>query len=339
MKIHKETIPLPIQPHTMGWRGDELVCYENGEQYYPSYDAYPQWREMPKNMGYGFGGQFDRSVSSADEKYTLIYTSLGTKGLLLKTPHKLIREVNRSYYCAEVYEYAAVFYQTANRTFLIHCPHEYCRLEVEDVETGDIITLYKDRKPGDMFHSRLEISPGGRYLISKGWLWHPLDVVAWYDLDECLRNPLLLDRVDNIKLKRHSEDKDVDKEYGYEYEFSTASFVTDQLLIAVATNENTKIMFWDMDKKKVTNKIEVSQQLGHLLAIDEDWAWDLFQYPKLINLQTGQIAWQDGDIVSGAQNSSIIVNTDLPAIAWNRTSQKLAIAGHQKVDVLTVIGE
>ena len=192
-----------------------------------------------------------------------------------------------------------------------------------------------------MFHSRLEISPGGRYLISKGWIWHPLDVVAWYDLDACLHNPLLLDRVDNIRLKRPPEDKDVDKEYGYDYEFSTASFVTDQLLIAVATNENTKIMCWDMDTKKVVNKIEVSQQLGNLLAIDEDWAWDLFQLPKLINLQTGELTWQDKDIFSGAQNSSIIVNTDLPGLSPFGTAllQRLAIAGEQKVDVLTVIGE
>jgi hypothetical protein len=339
MKIYKETIALPIFPHTMGWHGEQLVCYENGVQYYPAYDAFPAWREMPKNMGYGFGDQFDRSVSSADGKHTLIFTSLGTKGLLLKTPHQLIREVNRSYYCADAYEYPAVFYQTANRTFLIHCPQEYCRLELEDVETGELITWHKGRKPGDMFHSRLEISPGGRYLISKGWVWHPLDVVAWYDLHACLHNPLLLDRVDNIRLKQHPEDKDVDKEYGYDYEFSTASFVTDQLLIAVATNENTKIMCWDMDTKKVVNKIEVSQQLGNLLAIDEDWAWDLFQHPKLINLQTGELTWQDKDIFSGAQNSSIIGNTDLPAIAWNSTTQKLAIAGEQKVDVLTVIGE
>ena len=68
----------------------------------------------------------------------MIFTSLGTKGLLLKMPHQLIREVNRSYYCADAYEYPAVFYQNSQiRTFLIHCPQEYCRLEVEDVETGE----------------------------------------------------------------------------------------------------------------------------------------------------------------------------------------------------------
>ena len=66
MKIYKETIALPILPHTMGWRGEQLVCHENGVQYYPAYDAFPAWREMPKNMGYGFGGQFDRSVSSTE---------------------------------------------------------------------------------------------------------------------------------------------------------------------------------------------------------------------------------------------------------------------------------
>jgi hypothetical protein len=160
MKVIRETIELPVKPHTLGWNGNQLVCFENGEQYYPEYDSYPTWRDMPERIGYSFGGQFDRAITSPDARYILLYTNLGTKGLLLRSPNELIREV---------------------------------------IETGEIVTMHQDRKPQDFFHSRLEVSPEGRYLISKGWVWHPIDMITFYTIEDCLKNPLLLDECVHIK--------------------------------------------------------------------------------------------------------------------------------------------
>jgi len=41
----------------------------------------------------------------------------------------------------------------------------------------------------------------------------------------------------------------------------------------------------------IRGKITTGQKLGHLLAFDKNWAWDIFQYPKLIDLKTGRIEW------------------------------------------------
>jgi hypothetical protein len=334
MNVQKETILLPTQPHTLGWLGNQLVCHENGEQYYPEYDAYPAWREMPKMMGYSFGAQFDRVITSKNGQYTLLYTNLGTKGLLLSKPNEVLREVNRSYYCADVYEYPAIFCETGGRTFLVHCPLKYCRLDFEDVETGEILTNTPNRNPRDFFHSRLEISPDGRFLISKGWVWHPLDVIAFYKIEDCLKNPLLLDETTNIAIDAKEENEE--EEFGSNFEFCSASFANNELLLTVPTNANTMLYWWDMNKNKMVHNVETGQQLGNLLAVDQNWAWDLFEYPKLINLVTGKIEWLDQSINSGKQNSAIIGTQGLPPIAWNRNTGKLAIGGENKVEVLSL---
>jgi hypothetical protein len=325
MTVHRETIALPTQPHTMGWRGNQLVCYENGAQYYPEYDRYPKWRQIPESFGYTFGAQFDRAIISPNGRYTLLYTNLGTKGLLLNKPNEVLREVNRSYYCAEVYEYPATFYETDGRTYLIHCPLGYNQLDVEDVETGEILTNVPNRKPDDFFHSRLEISPDGRFLISKGWVWHPFDVVRFFNIQECLENPLMLDSGPYIAIK------------GEDFEFCSASCVDNERLLAVASNANTRLYWWDMITKKMVRSTETGHQLGHLLAINQHFAWDLFEYPKLINLDTGTVEWQDPSINSGQQNSSIIGNLELPPISWNRNTGKLAIGAANRVEVLSVL--
>jgi len=72
----------------------------------------------------------------------------------------LVREINRSYYHAEAYEYLVAFAKLKDgRDILIHCPVDYCRIDFEEVETGQLLTNHSGRKPSDFFHSRFEISP------------------------------------------------------------------------------------------------------------------------------------------------------------------------------------
>lgn len=98
---------------------------------------------------------------------------------------------------------------------------------------------------------------------------------------------------------------------------------------------NNSLYWWDMDNKKIVRKLKTEQQLGNLLAINENWAWDLFRHPKLIDLRTGKIEWREESIHSGEQNSSIIGNLELPSIALNRQTGKLAIGGENRVEVLS----
>ncbi len=65
----------------------------------------------------------------------------------------------------------------------------YNRLEIEDARTGEPLTAGPEREPDDFFHSRLAVSPSGRYLLSAGWVWHPWGCLVVFDLRQALADP------------------------------------------------------------------------------------------------------------------------------------------------------
>lgn len=311
---------------TICWVNDTIVDWaSSGEQYFTNGST----RQLGK-WCYSF--KFDGAVISADGQYAFIYVRLGTKGLLLKNG-ELLREINRSYYCANAYEYPAVFATINSTTYLIHCPTEYNRLDFENVETGEILTNVQGRKPSDVFHSRLEISPDGKFLMSKGWHWHPLNVVYVFNIENCLNNPLLLD------------DSGLQPDSGIE--IFTASFINGTKILIGSSDEEVfddeninlppqHIAIWSFQEDKITNMVKVDGEFGNLFVINEEFAWDTFNYPKIIDLNNGQIVDEERSIFSGKQNSSIIGRSNnFPMIAFNRITKQLAIGYDEKIEILT----
>ncbi|WP_293306153.1 hypothetical protein, partial [Pedobacter sp. UBA5917] len=240
---------------------------------------------------------------------------------------------NRSYYCADVYEYPAAFVTLEGKTFLIHCPSKYCRLDFENAETGQIITDAIDRNPIDFFHSRLEVSPNGKYLISKGWFWHPFDAIRLFDIKECFSNPHLLDQ------------SEIYPNVGTE--ISTASFIDDNRVLwgssdgeeiddGLLENLPQKCMaIWDISSGRLSKPIKIDIEFGNLYAINNRFAWDIYKFPKIINLETGQVVDQDESISSGLQNSSIIHHLgNLPKVAFNPQTKQLAISNGDAIEIL-----
>ncbi|WP_309714286.1 hypothetical protein [Armatimonas sp.] len=141
-----------------------------------------------------FAYRFDTTVVSPSGQYLAVLESKGTKALLIEAPGKLLRELNRSYFCADDYTYPLTFLTLPDgREALLHCPDEYNRLEIEDCATGERLTASSLREPEDIFHSRLTPSPDGTRFFSAGWVWHPVDVLPVYSIAEALRDPRHLD--------------------------------------------------------------------------------------------------------------------------------------------------
>ncbi|MBT1689470.1 hypothetical protein [Dawidia soli] len=160
-------------------------------------------------------------------------------------------EINSPYYHAATYEYPAAFYTSAaGRTYLIHCPIRYDQLDFEDVESGEIVTNISSRKPMDIFHSRLEVSPDNRFLLVKGWVWHPRDVCSLYDIEACLADPTLLD--DGI--------------------VPTADGFMEQHVGAFISDHEVLLGTVDSDES---------------LPPHNPATWDFYKYPKIIDIRTG----------------------------------------------------
>ena len=309
---------------TISWFENTIVDWANtGKQYFLDGTVKQLWP-----YHYGFG---DAAIVSNDGVYAFVYKRLATKGLLLKNG-ELLREINRSYYCSDAYEYPAIFITINKSTYLVHCPIAYNQLDFEDVESGELITNSKDRKPSDVFHSRLEISHDNSLLMSKGWYWHPLDVVNIFNIEDCIRAPTMLD---NAKI---SDDMGT--------EICTASFIdSDKVLIGssdeVYNDEDAKlppksIAIWDLKTNQISSPTAVNSEFGNLYSIDDDFAWDLYKYPKIINIKTGDIVDSEESVNSGTQRSSIIHSLDShPQIIFNRETKQIAISGKERIEVLT----
>ncbi|MDR6944377.1 hypothetical protein [Mucilaginibacter pocheonensis] len=318
---------IPDDLRTISWFNNTIIDWANsGNVYFPNGEV--------KTLGqYNFALNFNGAIMSSNGKYAFIYQRFGTKGLLLKEG-ELLREINRSYYYADVYEYPAAFTTVNEITYLIHCPVKYCQLDFENVETGEIITNINTRNPEseDVFHSRLEISPDNTFLISKGWVWHPLDVIRVFNINDCILNPALLDKpglYPNVSA-----------------EICTASFINNTKVLIGSSAETIDdedlrlppkhIAVWDLENNHISKPIKVKGDFGNLFTINDDWAWDTLSFPKIINIHTGEIIDKNEIIDSGIQNSSIIQQYDrLPQIIFNRHTKQLAIAHQGKIEILT----
>jgi hypothetical protein len=79
------------------------------------------------------------------------------------------------------------------REVIAHCPDEYNIIQIDTLDKGTRVTRRRG-KAQDYFHSRLSFSPDGRYLLSAGWIWHPWNGFAVFDIERALRDPRSLDR-------------------------------------------------------------------------------------------------------------------------------------------------
>jgi hypothetical protein len=308
---------------TICWEDDVIADWGSGYKYWLTGNQ--------KQLGYSYK-LGDSAIQSANGVYVFIYQKFGTKGLLLKNG-ALIKEINRPYYCADVYEFPAAFVTLGVKTYLVHCPVKYNQLDFEDVETGALITNIPDREPEDHFYSRLEISPGGTYLMSKGWVWHPLDMVVVFDIKKCISNPRLLDKpqfMPNVGA-----------------EVCTASFIDNNTVVIGSSNEvldnvsieslpPKHICLWNLETSRLFKQVKVSEDFGNLFAINANYAWDLYGFPKIIDLNTGEIIERNDQIDSGKQQSAIINQTDhSPSIIYNKQTSRIAIKLDDKIEVLT----
>lgn len=314
---------------TIAWLHNEIIDWASAGTIYKEDGSQ---RQMAK---YHYAYSFDTAITSTDGQYAFVYKRLGTKGLLLKNGD-IMREINRSYYHAENYEYPTAFFTSADgRTFLVHCPREYCRIDFEDVETGELITDTPDRKPSDFFHSRFEVSPDNKYMISKGWVWSPWDALVVFELEACVANPTLLDR--GFSVPDNSS------------EICSASFINnDKILICLCVEDELfdekvdstlfkYLAVWNFKTNELSESVRINYEIGSLFAIDEFFCWDIFKYPKIINFRTGEVIDKNENIPTGLQQSAIIhhVNDTIPLIAYNKQTGCLAVANTGRIDILS----
>jgi hypothetical protein len=314
------------------WQGDTIVDWvEGGIQY--ALDG--SKKETYRSYAY----DFDSAAVSPSGRYAAIYTKLGTKGLLLDAG-KDLREINRSYYQANVYEYPVLLFQLLDgREVIAHCPEDYNKLEIEEIETGKRLTSRPPQQATDFFQSRLSTNPSGTKLMSAGWVWHPFDSTIVYDIQNVLANPASLDRGEPL------------------YSFVAGDFLTEdnssifasdsRLVIACADykgHDNVShqslyepghIAIYDLGIQDFVSVVDAEDIAGTMMPIGTDHILGFYDHPKVIDLKTGQVVCRWPEIKSGKQISSIIWHQELPPpMALDPANRRFAVAGEDGITIV-----
>jgi hypothetical protein len=325
--IQRKTIEYDNPPLSLNWIGDNLIDWVGGGNIYSLNGNF-------EHSGRGYSYKFDSAIQSENGIYAVIYEKLGTKGLLLKNG-EILREINRSYYQASSYEFPIAFVKINGEYSIIHCPEEYNQIEIENIENGIRITSTENREPNDCFHSRFRVSDSNNILINSGWVWHPVGILEIYNIEKAL--------IDNTLFDNYKSNLPINTEV------CSAEFLNDDLLIISSSNEepfddedlNDKINLnpkqlglFSIKKNAFIKKINIGFKLGTQIPIDENRVIDLYDYPKLIDLNSGKILQDFKDINSGKQDLAIV--GQVPSIAFDKKNNRIAIADKNRIEILTV---
>lgn len=332
-------IELKTPVKSLCWDGDNLIDFADGgniylldgtalrSQYFTAYD-------------------FDAALISPTRRFSAAYEKLGTKGIIFRGS-KIIREINRSYYCAGSYEYPIAFFQLPDgREVIAHCPDEYNKLEIEELETGKSLTK-RDSEPDDFFHSRLTVSEDGKFLLSAGWYWHPFDWVEVFNTKAILENSELL----NVTSQYSNTSRMLDSSS----EINSACFLNNTTLLLCSEQgaedfdegepeeERRSPMrpgtfgFVDLYARKLTRTVTISAKVGTMFALDDKHILGIYDHPKVIDIETGLIVQEWSELQTGQQNSSIIHHIDkMPPMAFDKANRRFAVAYDKKIHVLTI---
>ncbi|MFK7970026.1 MAG: hypothetical protein AB8F95_06640 [Bacteroidia bacterium] len=328
--IERKTIEFETAPRSLNWKDGQLIDWVGGGNLY---SLNGDFRDSQRRYAY----KFDSVIQSEDGVYSIIYEKLGTKAIVLKKG-ELIRELNISYYQAGAYEFPIQFIKLQNDKYgILYCPNEYNLLEIEDAETGEKITQTHDRNPDDCFHSRLRVNPSNTVLLNTGWIWHPYGIIELYEIGEGIKDNSIFDKIT--------------LDFPTKAEICSAEFLDDDLVMVSSTSENPifdneladsvnllpgQIGLYSISEKRFLKKNFVDFKLGTLIPINQHQALDLYEHPKLIDLDSGQAKIRFEDINSGKQNSAIIHHLDhIPPIAVDMKHKRIAIGNGNKIELLT----
>ena len=321
---------------SLSWSGDTLVDWCYGMR---RWDADGNLHNKNFMSAYAF----DLAVPSPCGEFVCVAATNQTKGVIRQQEDfKNVREVNRSYYFADSYSYPVVFATLKNgRTVIIHCPEEYNRLEMEDPKSGERIGYRQDATRtnddlADVFHSRLSISPSGKWLMSNGWYWHPFETVELFSVEAA---------AEDIRHFNQPETQAPQPSIAQDAKF----LADDRIMIRyaegwcdvegneISSKENAStntVAIWEIGSKSFDSVYHFQQPMGVLMPINDRYIVDLFEHPKLIDLQTAETVETWDSIDSGKEVSCLTSRKSYPAVALDTVRKRLAIHNNERIDIL-----
>jgi hypothetical protein len=316
---------------SLHWADNSLIDYVGGGQV-----ARPDGTHVARRLNWAFG--FDRVAVSPSGRVQILYAELGTKAIVT-SGFKVIRELNRSFYCSDSYEYPiCVFALPDGREAIGHCPDEYNRVELEDLDTGMRLTARETKAP-DVFHSRLRPSPDGRHIVAAGWVWHPYGVAQLFDVEAALIRPESLD--EHGPLTDFPLNGEVEAVCWLDDDTIAISTTPEEALGKSDSDElqPSQLGVWSISEQRWLSRCTPRERVGTMHELNGK-VLSLFGHPKLIDLVSGQIVSEWPEIDTGRQDSSIRPHDGarLPAVAIDSPGRRFAVAEGKDAVIVDATG-
>jgi len=355
-ELERSVISIKYPVRSLLWSGDTLVDLVGGIRVF-------NFKGEVGHASISWAYKFDSAIFSNDGNYAAVYELLGTKCILLKG-RQILREINRSFYHAHDYEYPIAFIALKDGTqALAHCPEYFNKIEIEEVESGRRLTGRDTPPANSMFHSRLAASEDGKYLISAGWVWHPMSQLWIYDLEEVMRDPRVLDsaprdlydkwnlpgyEVDSAAFSSNErllfttfddweDEDDADDLDDLGLSDSGIAEVAEQAAVAMSLSPRIRcgrkeIVEFELDSRTVLSSVPLDQPTGTLMP-SGDYVVAFDKHPRLLNMRDGVCVEQWPNLATGNRAFSIR-RTVPPCIALDPKNHRFAVASN---DAITVI--
>ena len=125
------------------------------------------------------------SIVNTNGRYGYVY-DLNKKGIVLNLDRKAY-QINHS-------TFPVNFIQLNNQDYLVHAS-EWNHLDLYDFTLNKNITQRDSNKHGesqylDYFYSQLHVSPKASWILSSGWVWHPVSGLKFIDLNSWLNSSI-----------------------------------------------------------------------------------------------------------------------------------------------------
>jgi len=320
MKHSVTCIPTGVSPvKSLAWKGESLVDWAAGGAVYG-----PRFQHQHK-----IDDRFDCASVSASGRFIAVYDRYGTESVVYKDGIECRRLTRAAYHAAD-YDYPLCFIAMPNgREAVAHCPKDYNKIVIEDAETGEDLGYGLEGIEEDFFHSRLAYDIDSGWLMSAGWIWHPVDSLRLFNLrSEETPNSVDLVEMNNI---------------------SSAVFLGDgHLAMAVSMYDNGffdegdeylpygSLCVFSMDNHSLVDCIELKRELGTIHYLGNNRILCLYEHPFVVDMKTRDIVTELHGIQCSSRCSSINPRSKEPAVAVDPGNNRFAIVGPDQIQVMSL---
>ncbi|WP_037305225.1 hypothetical protein [Amycolatopsis orientalis] len=313
-------------PQTLVWQGNGLVDWASG------YSWYPDGRPGTGAPLQGYGDIYNGVAVSPSGRYQVVYAEYGLDAILLDQG-EVLRALTRDDDDPDAFFYPVTFGRlTDGREVLVHCPEHRDRLEIELPATGERLTtraLEPDVHLNDIYHSRLEVSPGGRWLLSAGWVWHPFGVAQVFDLDAALTDPGTLDAIQPCPEQVGDEVESacwLDEDRLAVFSMSTVTGSWPQL-------SSGELGVWSMEAAGWASKASYGEHVGTMTRFG-DHLLSFYEYPKLLEPATGAVVEAWPHLPTGKRMVAYGLQYEPLTVAVHPDGTRFAVASDEFITVV-----